>query len=219
MRNNLQKLRKQNKLSQNDLAKLLGVTRQAVSLYEQGKRQLKEKDIDTLTEYFNVSKNYLLGAYSREEILAMLQEAYMKETRWEADNYFKIRNDISFNVDLIMIANGEIEPNEPYLIGMLSLDDVASLKFWQENFSFIFESVAISWLISRPIEVTKEDILKAINEALQIEISKLSTDTRERTNEYGEWLESPSHYLAERQEFINDHITDDGTLNLDSNIN
>lgn len=50
MKNNLQKLRKQNKLSQNDLAKLLGVTRQAVSLYEQGKRQLKDKDIAVLTK-------------------------------------------------------------------------------------------------------------------------------------------------------------------------
>ncbi|MDH5100014.1 helix-turn-helix domain-containing protein [Lactobacillus kefiranofaciens] len=216
MKNNLQKLRKQNKLSQNDLAKLLGVTRQAVSLYEQGKRQLKQKDINTLTKYFNVSKNYLLGAYSREEILAMLQESYSKATRYYEDNYYKVQSSIAFNVDLIMIANGEIEPNEPYLIGMLSPDDVIKLEFWQNNFSFIFNSVAINWLISRPIGVTKEEVLKAINEALQIEISKLSTDTRERTNEYGERLESPSYYLAKRQEFINDHITDDGTLNLDS---
>lgn len=57
MKNNLQKLRKQSKLSQTDLAKMLGVTRQAISLYEQGKRQLKEKDINTLIKYFNVSKN------------------------------------------------------------------------------------------------------------------------------------------------------------------
>lgn len=61
MKNNLQKLRKQNKLSQNDLAKLLGVTRQAVSLYEQGKRQLKDKDIAVLTKYFDVSRNYFLN--------------------------------------------------------------------------------------------------------------------------------------------------------------
>lgn len=61
MMNRVKELRKQNKLSQNDLAKLLGVTRQAVSLYEQGKRQLKQKDINTLTKYFNVSIPYLKG--------------------------------------------------------------------------------------------------------------------------------------------------------------
>lgn len=61
MKNRIKELRKQSKLSQTDLAKMLGVTRQAISLYEQGKRQLKEKDINTLIKYFNVSVEYLQG--------------------------------------------------------------------------------------------------------------------------------------------------------------
>ena len=61
MKNRIKELRKQSKLSQTDLAKMLGVTRQAISLYEQGKRQLKEKDINTLIKYFNVSVEYLKG--------------------------------------------------------------------------------------------------------------------------------------------------------------
>ena len=59
--NRLKELRLKNKLSQTDIAKLLGVTRQAVSLYEQGKRQLNKSDINTLTKYFNVSVPYLQG--------------------------------------------------------------------------------------------------------------------------------------------------------------
>lgn len=212
MKNNLQKLRKQSKLSQTDLAKILGVTRQAISLYEQGKRQLKEKDINTLIKYFNVSKKYLLGAYSKDEILKMLQEAYKKAPHYGANSYYQVRNEISFNVDLVMIAHGFIEPNEPSINGMLSQSDVNNFEFWKQNFSFIFESVAIGWLISRPIEVSNDEILKAINEALQIELSKLATDTRERQDKDGYWLESPSKYLSKRQEFINDHITQDGTL-------
>lgn len=212
MKNNLQKLRKQSKLSQTDLAKILGVTRQAISLYEQGKRQLKEKDINTLIKYFNVSKKYLLGAYSKDEILKMLQEAYKKAPHYGANSYYQVRNEISFNVDLIMIAHGFIEPNEPYINGMLSQSDVNNFEFWKQNFSFIFESVAVAWLISRPIEVSDDEILKAINEAIQIELSKLATDTRERQAKDGYWLESPSKYLSKRQEFINNHINDDGTL-------
>ena len=212
MKNNLQKLRKQSKLSQTDLAKMLGVTRQAISLYEQGKRQLKEKDINTLIKYFNVSKKYLLGAYSKDEILKILQEAYKKAPHYKANSYYQVRNEISFNVDLIMIAHGFIEPTEPSINGMLSQSDVNNFEFWKQNFSFIFESVAIGWLISRPIEVSNDEILKAINEALQIELSKLATDTRERQDKDGYWLESPSKYLSKRQEFINDHITQDGTL-------
>lgn len=212
MKNNLQKLRKQSKLSQTDLAKMLGVTRQAISLYEQGKRQLKEKDINTLIKYFNVSKKYLLGAYSKDEILKILQEAYKKAPHYKANSYYQVRNEISFNVDLVMIAHGFIEPNEPSINGMLSQSDVNNFEFWKQNFSFIFESVAIGWLISRPIEVSNDEILKAINEAIQIELSKLATDTKEHQNEYKEWVESPSKYLSKRQEFINDHITQDGTL-------
>ena len=212
MKNNLQKLRKQSKLSQTDLAKMLGVTRQAISLYEQGKRQLKEKDINTLIKYFNVSKKYLLGAYSKDEILKTLQTAYKKAPHYKANSYYQVRNEISFNVDLIMIAHGFIEPTEPSINGMLSQSDVNNFEFWKQNFSFIFESVAIGWLISRPIEVSDDEILKAINEALQIELSKLATDIRERQDKDGYWLESPSKYLSKRQEFINDHITQDGTL-------
>lgn len=212
MKNNLQKLRKQSKLSQTDLAKILGVTRQAISLYEQGKRQLKEKDINTLIKYFNVSKKYLLGAYSKDEILKMLQEAYKKTPHYGANSYYQVRNEISFNVDLVMIAHGFIEPNEPSINGMLSQSDVNNFEFWKQNFSFIFESVAVAWLISRPIEVSDDEILKAINEAIQIELSKLATDTRERQDKDGYWLESPSKYLSKRQDFINNHINDDGTL-------
>lgn len=61
MKNRIKELRQNRKLSQNDIAKLLGVTRQAISLYEQGKRQLNKNNIDTLANYFNVSVPYLKG--------------------------------------------------------------------------------------------------------------------------------------------------------------
>lgn len=165
-----------------------------------------------LADYFNVSIAYLKGAYSKDEILKMLQKAYKEGSKYQTSNYYQIKNSICFNVDLIMIAHGFIEPNEPSINGMLSQSDVNNFEFWKQNFSFIFESVAMGWLISRPIEVSDQEILKAINEAIQIELSKLATDTRERQDKDGYWLESPSKYLSKRQEFINDHITQDGTL-------
>ena len=87
MKNNLQKLRKQSKLSQTDLAKMLGVTRQAISLYEQGKRQLKEKDINTLIKYFNVSKKYLLGA-TTYEVLDPLEKSIYDHVTVAMDRVF-----------------------------------------------------------------------------------------------------------------------------------
>lgn len=198
-------------LKSNDL---LTLTPDALAKYERGDRQPNETTWQALADLFNVPVAYLKGAYSKKEILAILQDAYKKATHQEVGGYDLIKDDIGFNVDLIMIAKGEIEPNEPQLKGMLSPNEVNDFEFWQTNFSFVFNSVAVNWLVTRPIETTKEEVLKAINESLQIEISKLTTDTTERQNEYGEWLESPSQYLLQRQEFINNHIQDDGTLSF-----
>ena len=212
VRNRIKNLRIANNISQAELGNKVNASNQAISAYESGFRNPKPETWQALADYFNVSIAYLKGAYSKDEILKILQEAYKKAPHYEANSYYQVRNEISFNVDLIMIAHGFIEPTEPSINGMLSQSDVNNFEFWKQNFSFIFESVAIAWLISRPIEVSDDEILKAINEAIQIELSKLATDTRERQDKDGYWLESPSKYLSKRQEFINDHITQDGTL-------
>ena len=212
MPNNIKKLRKSKHITMEQLASYIGVGKPTVSRWESEKILPTLKNWQALADYFNVSIAYLKGAYSKDEILKILQTAYKNPPHYKATTYYQVRNEISFNVDLIMIAHGQIEPDEPRLTGMLFSTDVNNFEFWKQNFSFIFESVAIGWLISRPIEVSNDEILKAINEAIQIELSKLATDTRERQDKDGYWLESPSKYLSKRQEFINDHITQDGTL-------
>lgn len=212
MPNNIKKLRKSKHITMEQLASYIGVGKPTVSRWESEKILPTLKNWQALADYFNVSIAYLKGAYSKDEILKILQKAYREGSKYQASNYYQIKNSICFNVDLIMIAHGQIEPDEPRLTGMLFSTDVNNFEFWKQNFSFIFESVAIAWLISRPIEVSDDEILKAINEALQIELSKLATDTRERQDKDGYWLESPSKYLSKRQDFINNHINDDGTL-------
>ena len=210
--NRIKQLRKNKHLTLVELGQALNLPKGTLSRYENEVREPKPETWQALADYFNVSIAYLKGAYSKDEILKILQKAYKEGSKYQASNYYQIKNSICFNVDLIMIAHGFIEPTEPSINGMLSQSDVNNFEFWKQNFSFIFESVAIGWLISRPIEVSNDEILKAINEAIQIELSKLATDTRERQDKDGYWLESPSKYLSKRQEFINDHITQDGTL-------
>ena len=210
--NRIKQLRKNKHLTLVELGQALNLPKGTVSRYENEVREPKPETWQALADYFNVSIAYLKGAYSKDEILKILQKAYREGSKYQASNYYQIKNSIFFNVDLIMIAHGFIEPNEPSINGMLSQSDVNNFEFWKQNFSFIFESVAIAWLISRPIEVSDDEILKAINEAIQIELSKLATDTRERQDKDGYWLESPSKYLSKRQDFINNHINDDGTL-------
>ena len=61
MKNRLREIRQEKNLSQTDIAKALGVTRQAISLYEKGDRELKLETWQKLADYFNVSVPYLQG--------------------------------------------------------------------------------------------------------------------------------------------------------------
>jgi len=57
----LKRLRKENDKTQQDIADLLGITQQAVGLYETGKRQPDPAALDKLANYFNTTIDYLVG--------------------------------------------------------------------------------------------------------------------------------------------------------------
>lgn len=57
----LSKLRTAKKLTQQDIANKLGITRQAYSFYETGKREPDYETLKKLVDLFEVSIDYLLG--------------------------------------------------------------------------------------------------------------------------------------------------------------
>lgn len=61
MSNRIKQLRKQNKISQTDLAKKLKMSRQAISLYENNKREPKAETWQTIANYFDVPVPYIMG--------------------------------------------------------------------------------------------------------------------------------------------------------------
>lgn len=73
-KNRIEKLRKSKKLSQSDLANQVGVTRQAISAYETGKRVPKDNIFNKMADFFDVSVPYLMG-YSDEEIKSLKESA------------------------------------------------------------------------------------------------------------------------------------------------
>lgn len=74
--NRLKELRLNKKISQTDLAKMLGVTRQAISLYESGFRTPKPETWQALADYFNVSVPYLQGKIFKEDLSPELQDMF-----------------------------------------------------------------------------------------------------------------------------------------------
>jgi len=57
----LKHLREDNDLSQTDIAKLLGTTRQQISKWETGTQMMGVDKYIKLAKYYNVSVDYLLG--------------------------------------------------------------------------------------------------------------------------------------------------------------
>jgi transcriptional regulator with XRE-family HTH domain len=84
--NKLKELRKEKGLSQKVLGDFLGVTRQAVAAYEKDKRQPGYETLLKLSNYFNVSADYLLGRIESKDI----------DTFTIGENLRIIRGDLSY---------------------------------------------------------------------------------------------------------------------------
>ncbi len=57
----LLELRKNNRLTQDELSNVLHITKQALSHYERGTRYPKKEIMEAIADYFNVDMNYLSG--------------------------------------------------------------------------------------------------------------------------------------------------------------
>ncbi len=215
MSNRLKELRKRNHLTLEELGHNVGMLNSTLSQYENGKRNPNSEILEKLANFFNVSVSYVLGAYSKKEILEVLKNSYISESKKTSLSYSEKIFEISFNVDLICIAKGLIPYDEPKF-NLLSEKEINNIDFWKENFSFIFKSVAVKWLVTKPLDATKEDIVDALNDALSAELLKLERD--DRTQKDGEeWVESPKELLQKRQDFINEHtfVDEDGEAFID----
>lgn len=87
--NRLKKLRLEKNESLESIAKILNVTLQTISNYENEKREMTPNTILKLAEYFNVSTDYLLGKSDirnpEKQIKQEFEFAYHKEMEGLSD--------------------------------------------------------------------------------------------------------------------------------------
>ena len=60
-RDRMKQLRLERGISQEELAKRIGVSRSCIGNYEQGTREPSYKDLEALCDYYNVDMDYMLG--------------------------------------------------------------------------------------------------------------------------------------------------------------
>lgn len=79
---NLLQLRKQNNLSQEQVAQIIGVSKQAYGHYEREERELGYDMLCKLADYYNVSVDYLIGHDSSllaERSMSDIAENFIRE--------------------------------------------------------------------------------------------------------------------------------------------
>ena len=97
MKNRIRELRKQNKCTQTDVAKIIGVSRQALAFYENGERTMTYDTIKLLSNFFKVTPDYLMGATDNpQEQLPYIQVESSKPV---------------FTFDFNVIITGDIDNN------------------------------------------------------------------------------------------------------------
>lgn len=207
MKSNLRKIREKNNLSQTDIAKLLDVTRQAVSLYEQGKRQLNTTDINTLSSYFKVSEEYLLGAYSKEEIGSIVQKHFQENIDKKQRTLLSVFQPVTnHTVENYLIAMGVIPFDIPKDENLLTEKQINDPHFWMDNLKPLYNDVAMKWLITKPdLTATKDDVLNAVNSAMTTIINASTTSyNKEDVFNYNYEMDAvvKNHYLQRRIDFL-----------------
>ena len=125
--NRLKELRKEKKLTQEELAQEIGVSKITILRWENGERQIKPDKAQQLADYFGVSVGYLLGYEEAKTLENILKDAeeYLEMTEDDllSDNYSsRIKIALSEMTDIPVLKNEII-----YNLDFLSYDNLKAI--------------------------------------------------------------------------------------------
>ena len=89
LQNKLLKLRDFHNLKQKDISAMLGVSREAYSLYESGKVQMSYESLNILADFYHVTIDYILGRCNKDEFLCTKEEREHLEKFRKLDEHGK----------------------------------------------------------------------------------------------------------------------------------
>lgn len=107
--------RKSYKLKQEDIGKLINVSKAQISEIERGRKSTSLENIVILAEYFNVSLDYLIGRTDNPDLTIINVEQNISEEESELLEDYRRLNKLEKNVIIgklsEMIYNKEVEEN------------------------------------------------------------------------------------------------------------
>lgn len=148
--NRIKEIRQEKNLSQTDIAKALGVTRQAISLYEKGDREPKLETWQKLADFFGVSVSYLQGIekdYSKptkqtfKKIVDVLNYCYFGEP--SDKDVFEVTSTVSAINSFAMYAKIDLKKFKK---------DSSNKTLWNKYFKFIFTNPKVIEIANKVID-------------------------------------------------------------------
>ena len=124
----IKQLRKKKGISQSELAELIGVKNNTVSTWERGTRKPDFEALNLLSDYFEVSFEYILGSSDKEEARVKPTQDVLDELALSAladelydhvKKYSMLSNKSQKMIDALISATYQMEKSEGELKGEL----------------------------------------------------------------------------------------------------
>lgn len=152
--NRLKELRKDKKISQTTLAKLLNVNEKTISRWENGESNIKPEKAEELAKIFNVSVAYLLGYSEYESFLDITKDFLNNDSDDDNDpEYIKLQEEIKEREE-------RLEPERLRRVNNHGLSFYTDLfKFRSDELYEMLIDLSVFFLDkTKKGEVTKQDI-------------------------------------------------------------
>lgn len=160
--NRIKNLREKEEISQDQLAKILGVNLRTLQRWESGETSIRTKNATQLADYFGVSVGYLLGYEIKAEYSSFNGQEYQNELKKLAFSLAHLE---------LLISDSQIKHLHALLKGMSHdntlLNDVKTVKNKDKYYTEILKRNRDYNLLNEIKEDTELlEILKLLNEKL-----------------------------------------------------
>lgn len=114
----LRELRNSRKLSQQELANSLGISKSSVNMYERGEREPGLDTLEAIADFFNVDMDYLTGKTSQIKNFSELDKKYNTEKFSNKNQAYNIINECFGNqaAKLVHLFNNFNEEGQEKLL-------------------------------------------------------------------------------------------------------
>lgn len=142
--NRLKELRQENRISQKELAEIIGVHYRTLQNWENSESQIKPDKAETLADYFGVSVGYLLGYATVDDVMELAVKVMTNQIILEDISDKNTRKVVSDYIEL----NKGLEPNQPFKTDYSMLNAIEKIN----DIKLVDEMMTDSMLANRVLD-------------------------------------------------------------------